>query len=172
MIHIIGSELNPTHGALEIFISGCDRACPGCHNPEAQQYGRGLKWPRWLAQNAWKIRQGPESGLFHRLWIVGGDLLCQPEHEAVELLHSLRRVGGKRMELWLWTGAETLSDVPPALRPLTDFIKTGAYCRDLPVQEVDIYNDGREHLTLATGNQRLWKIEEKACLTMSPARES
>ena len=172
MIHIIGSELSTAHAALEIYVSGCTRACPGCHNPEAQHYGRGLKWPRWLAQNTWKIRNGLDDALFHRLWIMGGDLLCQPEHEAVELLHSLRRVGGKSMELWLWTGAEALKDVPKSLAAEVDFIKTGAYRRGLPVQEADIYNDGREHLTLATSNQRLWKVEEKSCLTMTPARTS
>ena len=63
------------------------------------------------------------------------------------------------MELWLWTGAEDLSDVPRSVRPLTNFIKTGAYRRELPVREVDIYGDGREFLTLATGNQRLWRME-------------
>ena len=133
MIHIIGSEPNLAHAALEIYVSGCTRACPGCHNPEAQGYGKGLKWPRWLAQNAWKIRQGLDEKLFRRLWILGGDPLCQPEHEIVELLHSLRRIGGKGME-------------------------------------VDIYGDGREFLTLATNNQRLWRVEEKSCLTITPAR--
>lgn len=170
MIHIIGSEPNLVHAALEIYVSGCTRACPGCHNPEAQGYGKGLKWPRWLAQNAWKIRQGLDEKLFRRLWILGGDPLCQPEHEIVELLHSLRRIGGKGMELWLWTGAETLSDVPGSIRSLADFIKTGAYRRELPVREVDIYGDGREFLTLATDNQRLWRVEEKSCLTITPAR--
>ena len=74
------------------------------------------------------------------------------------------------MELWLWTGAETLSDVPGSIRSLADFIKTGAYRRELPVREVDIYGDGREFLTLATDNQRLWRVEEKSCLTITPAR--
>lgn len=80
MIHIIGSEPNLAHAALEIYVSGCTRACPGCHNPEAQGYGKGLKWPRWLAQNAWKIRQGLNEKLFRRLWILGGDPLLSLIH--------------------------------------------------------------------------------------------
>ena len=30
MLTIIGSQLNPAHDALEIYVSGCRRGCPGC----------------------------------------------------------------------------------------------------------------------------------------------
>ena len=33
MIRIIGSEINLRHSALEVYVSGCIRDCPGCHNP-------------------------------------------------------------------------------------------------------------------------------------------
>ena len=48
MLTIIGSQLNPAHDALEIYVSGCRRGCPGCHNPEAQAFGKGKSARLWM----------------------------------------------------------------------------------------------------------------------------
>lgn len=68
MIRIIGSEMNLRHRALEVYVSGCIRDCPGCHNPEAQAFGNGMRWDKWLTANRYKLA----TGTFRNVWILGG----------------------------------------------------------------------------------------------------
>lgn len=156
MLTIIGTEYNAAHDAMEIYVSGCTRACPGCHNPEAQEFGKGKSSRLWLSENRYKFL----TGTFRRVWILGGDLLCQPEHEAREFMYDLRKVAPS-MEFWLWTGAERLADVPVILLQFFDIIKTGAYKKDLPVRSVE-YKDGAQSLVLATANQCLHDLRSMA----------
>ena len=155
MLTIMGSEYNADRNALEIYISGCKRACPGCHNPEGHTFGKGKSWRLWLKENTWKIK----TGAFDRIWILGGDLVGQPVPDAVEFLSGLRRAMPDSMELWLWTGAEELEGVPAAYLPYCDIIKTGSYKQHLPPAEADVYGDGAERITLASNNQRFHNLE-------------
>ena len=121
MIRIIGSEINLRHRALEVYVSGCIRDCPGCHNPEAQAFGNGMRWDKWLTANRYKLA----TGTFRNVWILGGDLLCQPEPaEVEEFLRSLRHIMPEEMDLWLWTGAYR-KDVPSSVLRHIDWLKTG-----------------------------------------------
>ena len=158
MLTIIGSELNLTHNALEIYVSGCRRNCPGCHNPEAQAFGRGKSARLWLATNRFKF----SSTTFARVWILGGDLLEQPLHEAVEFVAALRHAMPSDKALWLWTGAEGLDDVPRDLLPFFDLIKTGNYQQERPPVTVShMGHDGQPvTLTLASDNQCLHHLPE------------
>ena len=61
MLTIIGSQLNPAHDALEIYVSGCRRGCPGCHNPEAQAFGKGKSAWLWMKENRYKFATGTFS---------------------------------------------------------------------------------------------------------------
>lgn len=155
MLTILGSEYNGTSNALEIYVSGCKRDCPGCHNPEGHAFGKGKSWRLWLKENTWKLKTGP----FGRVWMLGGDLVGQPAPEVVELLTGLRRAMPERMECWLWTGAETLKAVPDAYLPFFDVVKTGSYKRHLPPVDADVYGDGMEIITLASNNQRFHNLE-------------
>ena len=150
MLTIMGSEYNADRDALEIYVSGCNRDCPGCHNPEGHAFGKGKSWRLWLKENTWKIK----TGTFNRVWILGGDLVGQPVPEAVEFLSSLRRAMPEHMECWLWTGAEVLDAVPDAYLEFFDIVKTGSYKKHLPIVEADVYGDGSEFIVLASNNQR------------------
>ena len=127
MLTIIGSQLNPAHDALEIYVSGCRRNCPGCHNPEAQAFGKGKSARLWMNESRYKFA----TGTFSRVWLLGGDLMDQAPHEAHEFIRDLRKAMKPGMELWLWTG-HGLDDIPLRLRYEFDWIKTGDYREDLP----------------------------------------
>ena len=149
MIRIIGSEINLRHRALEVYVSGCIRDCPGCHNPEAQAFGNGMRWDKWLTANRYKLG----TGTFRNVWILGGDLLCQPDPaEVEEFLRSFRLAMPEEMDLWLWTGADRES-VPSSVLRHIDWLKTGIYLQGLPDRDVRL-PDGT-WLTLASGNQEL-----------------
>ena len=86
MLTIIGSQLNPAHDALEIYVSGCRRGCPGCHNPEAQAFGKGKSAWLWMKENRYKFA----TGTFSRVWLLGGDLMDQAPHEAHEFIRDYK----------------------------------------------------------------------------------
>lgn len=158
MIRIIGSELNLRHSALEVYVSGCTRDCPGCHNPEAQAFGNWMRWDKWLATHRYKLG----TGTFRNVWLLGGDLLCQTEPaEIEEFLRSLRRIMPEEMDLWLWTGADR-KDVPGYVLRHIDWLKTGPYMRELPEKTVAL-PDGSA-LLLASENQELSRVSSPRSL--------
>ena len=158
MLTIIGSQFNPTHNAFEIYVSGCKRRCPGCHNPEAQAFGKGKSARLWMNENRFKLK----TGTFSRIWILGGDLMDQPHHEAYEFVRDLRRIMPKSMELWLWTG-HGFDDVPLRILGEFDVVKAGAYREDMHGHNVAFGDeeDGCPHmLALASNNQQLHFIRK------------
>lgn len=155
MLTIIGSQLNPAHDALEIYVSGCRRGCPGCHNPEAQAFGKGKSAWLWMKENRYKFA----TGTFSRVWILGGDLMDQAPYEAHEFIRDLRKAMKPGVELWLWTGHE-FDEVPLRILGEFDVVKTGAYREDLPGHTVayDGHDGEPRSLVLASNNQQLHRI--------------
>ena len=155
MLTIIGSQLNPAHDALEIYVSGCRRGCTGCHNPEAQAFGKGKSARLWMNENRYKFM----TGTFSRVWILGGDLMDQAPYEAHEFIRDLRKAMKPGVELWLWTGHE-FDEVPLRILGEFDVVKTGAYREDLPGHTVayDGHDGEPRPLVLASNNQQLHRI--------------
>ena len=152
-MHIAGVEVNFTHKALEVFVSGCTRNCPGCHNPELQKYGVGKKWQRWIRENAYRL-QYDYSMLVNKLWIVGGDLLCQPPEDVVEFLKALRKAAPS-LQLIVWTGEQQLKNIDDDVKALVDGFKLGPYKEGLGAYSNPyIEPDGStSHIELASLNQ-------------------
>lgn len=162
MLRIIGTEYNPAHQAFEVYVAGCTRKCPGCHNPETQSFGKGRRWPEWLRDNRYKLG----TQMFRHVWVLGGDLLCQPDMvDAAEFIKALRRAMPEGMQLWLWTGGG-IEDVPSTLIPWLNFVKTGEYQQGEPEVIID-YGSDSVQLKLASANQTLWEIKEN---TYEPCR--
>ena len=140
-----------------IYFAGCAHRCPGCHNPEAQAFGKGKSARLWMNESRYKFA----TGTFSRVWLLGGDLMDQAPHEAHEFIRDLRKAMKPGMELWLWTGHE-LDDIPLRLRYEFDWIKTGDYREDLP--SIGVAYDGHDGkprpLVLASSNQQLHRITE------------
>lgn len=155
MMTIAGTVFNARHQALEIYVSGCLRGCPGCHNQELSVFGKGKSWRLWLKENRYKLTT--PASLVDRVWIMGGDLLDQPPTDALEFVRDLRAALREDKELWLWTG-HALSDVSEQLRAYLDWIKAGEYHKDLPSCT---YTDLA--LTLASNNQELYYKENWQC---------
>jgi anaerobic ribonucleoside-triphosphate reductase activating protein len=128
-MHIAGHELNFEHGALEVFVSGCTRDCPGCHNPELQKYGVGKKWQRWIRENTHHLSSDYKD-LIDKVWIMGGDLLCQPPEDIVEFLKALRKAA-PYAQIIVWTGAASVVSVDADVYELVDGMKLGFYDQTL-----------------------------------------
>lgn len=136
---IIWDAVNIYNGvAVEIYISGCNHQCPGCHNPEMQDFNYGEK----LFLNKIVKELEKNQDWFDIVSILGGDLLCQPNREAESFIGVLKFfLPDKR--LWLFTGKEK-DEIPEWCFEYFDVIKTGRYLKELPPKN-----------GLASSNQKL-----------------
>ena len=84
-----------------LFVSGCNFHCPGCFNPEAQnfEYGERFTW-----ETAEKIMTMISDSTISGLSILGGDPLCQDADGMMTLSTLCRRVQDRGKTVWLWTG--------------------------------------------------------------------
>ena len=110
---------------LEIYISGCNRKCDFCHNPELQNFNYGSELNieeliKYLSER---------NSLFEIISITGGDLLCQNEKEAINFVFNLKSYFSYK-EFWLFTGEE-IENCPKWVLDSFDVIKTGVYKEEL-----------------------------------------
>lgn len=124
-IRIAGTEYSLHNKSFEIYIQGCTRHCPGCHNPETQPLNGGevVDIDQWLSKQAQKVYKF--NDLVDRIFISGGDLLCLPYKEAQHFTHTLCRVFADK-PIWLFTGARE-EDVEPWVFNFYDVVKCGEY---------------------------------------------
>lgn len=119
---IIDNATNAYDGiACEIYVSGCNRGCPGCHSPAAKDfnYGKPLDIPKLLK------RLNKYRDWFDIISLLGGDPLCQDNKELMRLVVALS-ANFPDKKLWLFTGAE-LDEVPLWCKEFFAVIKTGRY---------------------------------------------
>lgn len=141
-MNLAGTEYSLETKSFDIFVSGCNRACPGCFNPEAQDFNYGERLNHRLLGNiALKIIDA--EGIVDNIRLMGGDPMCQKESEIHWLSKVLRETFSKK-SLHLYTGAE-FNDLPKWCLEYFDVIKTGRYIEELKQSE-----------GLASSNQRYW----------------
>ena len=100
-----------------VFLQGCLRHCPNCHNPSTWDPRAGFDMDeRELAQ------QLAERTPSKRVTISGGEPLLQKE----ALVHLLRELKARGIETALYTGFEW-EELPKEILPLLDYVKVGSY---------------------------------------------
>jgi anaerobic ribonucleoside-triphosphate reductase activating protein len=109
----------------ELYISGCSRNCPGCQNPYLSSftYGEQLNLEKLIDYLE------ERKNLFSIISITGGDILCQPELEAMQFCSTLKLCFPDKL-FWLFTGAE-FEEIPKWYLKIFDVIKTGPYKEEL-----------------------------------------
>lgn len=134
--------------AIEVYVAGCTRHCPGCHNPETWDFAGGAEIDSdWLQSLERSIQCG---ALVDKIWILGGEPLDQNPREFEALVNCLYNY---KLPLWLFTSYE-LEDVPATILPYFDYIKTGRYEQDNPTIDQDSKVYG---VHLASANQTIYK---------------
>lgn len=86
---------------VSLFVSGCDFHCPGCFNPEAQNFEYGERFDSEVAE---RIVQMVSEPTISGLSILGGDPLCQSVDGLMTLSMLCNRVRFRGKTVWLWTG--------------------------------------------------------------------
>ena len=144
-MNIAGTEYDINYKALSIFISGCDGACPGCHNSELWDFNIGKNWKTWKR----KLYQYGYTDIIKNFWVLGGEPLLN-DHTSLELL--LQYLSQFKKPIWLWTRFQE-QDIPNNIKQYIDYAKVGEYQCDS-----ESYVEQLSGITLASTNQKIIKI--------------
>jgi anaerobic ribonucleoside-triphosphate reductase activating protein len=108
-----------------IYAAGCNHRCPGCHNPQSWDMGRGQRYS--VAEILAIVKKAP----FSNVTFTGGDPLMQPEAFA-ELARRIRCE--TRKTIWCYTGyryEQALASRLSAILPYIDVLVDGRYIHSL-----------------------------------------
>ncbi len=89
---------------FSVFVQGCHRRCPGCHNPETHSFDGG-----WEIDTGEILRRMRENPLLAGITFSGGEPFCQPR----PLLELAKAVHGLGLDVWSYTGS-TLEELRSA----------------------------------------------------------
>jgi len=144
--------------SLSVYFSGCHFHCPGCHNPEAQDFNYGREFNmNVIAEIMGKLNK---NGVQRKLSILGGEPLCNENLVAVNTLIKWCKQDNPDLKIYIWTGFtyEELLDRARSL-PIIEEI----------LNQTDCIIDGRfeidkRDITLpmrGSSNQRIIYLHEK-----------
>lgn len=142
-----------------LFVQGCPRRCPGCHNPGSWDFGGGTE-----VDVAEVIAALPSSPLVAGVTFSGGEPFCQ----AAALVPVARHVKRRGLDLWVYTGytwEELLALKEPGvweLLELADVVVDGPFVRELAELGLAFRGSANQRLvdaraSLAAGKTVLWE---------------
>ena len=88
--------------SLSVYFSGCHFHCPGCHNPEAQDFDYGEDFTIELRSEISK-KLG-KNGILRTLCILGGEPLCDENVWDVMMLIGWCKLDYPDLKIYVWTG--------------------------------------------------------------------
>jgi anaerobic ribonucleoside-triphosphate reductase activating protein len=143
-MNIAATQYNLVNRALEIYLSGCNFHCKGCHNPELWDFSIGEELTTEIfSKLANKILE--HDSMINEIWILGGEPLHQDPLSFRVLCESLfAGLNGTGKQLVLFTGFN-LTNIPSWCFRIFDKIKYGRY-------DENLRTDGE----LASSNQGWW----------------
>ncbi len=88
--------------ALSVYFSGCHFHCPGCHNPEAQDFNYGRDYDLDIRQEI--MQKIKKNGVMRTLCILGGEPLADENIEDVKNLIGWCKLDYPELKVYIWTG--------------------------------------------------------------------
>jgi anaerobic ribonucleoside-triphosphate reductase activating protein len=120
--------------SLSVYFSGCHFHCPGCHNPEAQDFNYGEEFTLETVRQV--IEKINKNGVMRTLCILGGEPLCNENLGDVLRLIGWCKLDRPDLKIYVWTGytieeleARDDDDVRAVLKNITCLID-GRYEQD------------------------------------------
>ena len=121
--------------SLSVYFSGCHFHCPGCHNPEAQDFNYGREYDLDIRQEI--MQKLGKNGVMRTLSILGGEPLNEENISDVLNLIGWCKLDYPNLKIYVWTGytieeleARDDEDVRTVLRNITCLIE-GRYVQEL-----------------------------------------
>ena len=120
--------------SLSVYFSGCHFHCPGCHNPEAQDFNYGREYDLDVRQEI--MEKLKKNGVMRTLCILGGEPLNEENIGDVLNLIGWCKLDYPDLKIYVWTGytieeleARDDDDVRAVLKNITCLID-GRYEQD------------------------------------------
>ena len=88
--------------SLSVYFSGCHFHCPGCHNPEAQDFNYGEEYTVETATYISSMLN--KNNVERRLSILGGEPLEDVNISAVSQLIEICKFDHPDLKIYLWSG--------------------------------------------------------------------
>lgn len=86
---------------VSVFVSGCDRRCPGCFNPETWNFGYGDKY---TSDTVDEILEALAPDYISGLTVLGGEPLHRVNYpEVLTLCYRVKRTYPNKT-IWIYTG--------------------------------------------------------------------
>lgn len=142
--------------SLSVYFSGCHFHCPGCHNPEAQDFNYGEELTKEkIEEILYKLNK---NGVTRKLSILGGEPLCKENRKAVCTLINICREVYPDLKIYIWTGY-TIEELFEEQDSIIETILSNINCL------IDgRYEQDKRDITLplrGSSNQRIIYLNEK-----------
>ena len=143
--------------SLSVYFSGCHFHCPGCHNPEAQDFNYGEEFTPELEQQI--IDKLHKNNVIRKLSILGGEPLTTENRKDVARLIDSILTTYPDTKIYIWTGY-TFEDLLKSNDPIIEYILNNINCL------IDgRYEQDKRDITLplrGSSNQRIIYLNEQA----------
>lgn len=152
-INILKVDYTLKYRSLDIYVAGCNAQpkCQGCHNPNSWDFNQGRKYTRRLFSEEIASKVMEFDKMVDHIMVFGGEPMDQPLGALVSMLKDLNTL---TKYVWLFTRYD-ISEIPEQVVKQCDYIKTGAYIKDLSTE-----NNIQHGIPLATSNQKIHKINK------------
>ena len=139
--------------SLSVYFSGCHFHCPGCHNPEAQDFNYGREYDFDVREEI--MKKLGKNGILRTLCILGGEPLADENKQIVSRLISFCRITNPTLSVYIWTGytLDQLLLMEKADRYIHSILLNVAYIID------GLFELDKRDTTLrmrGSSNQRIW----------------
>ena len=111
--------------SLSVYFSGCRFHCPGCHNPEAQDFNYGEEFTPELEQKI--IDKLRKNNVIRKLSILGGEPLTTENRKDVARLIDSTLTAYPDTKIYIWTGY-TFEDLLKSNDSIIEYILNNIYC--------------------------------------------
>ena len=119
-----------------LFLQGCGKKCPGCHNHQIQEHGKGTmmiidKLIEFIEQRCCN----------KKLTISGGE----PMEQMKSLIILIDKLKSKGYEVCVYTGWD-YENVPSRILNKVDYIKTGGFVSSLKASNIQYVGSSNQHM--------------------------
>lgn len=146
---------------LSIFVSGCRRHCPGCHNEQLWSFDHGIPYDQDIEDAIMELLGKPGV---QGISILGGEPF-EPENEpALAKLVGRIRMEQPDKDVWVYTGGRFEDLTDKSLLKLADVLVDGEYVENLRDMTL-LYRGSRNQRlvsvasSLSSGKVVLWREE-------------
>lgn len=144
-MYIGGTQYLAESKAFEIYVSGCNFKCKGCHNPELWDFNVGRKYTLEYAEelvNKIKLH----SEIIDEIHFLGGEPLHQNQYDFMRLILNIQHnFPDKNLILFTGFNLPSIKEFHPQYLSTFDKIKCGRYVKELATPTEDLASSNQKY---------------------------